>query len=108
MPGALMKRCGKACLLALLGAVALAGAGCGEAPDPWKGQPGPPRVVVTFPPLECFVRNVAGDDAGILTLATTNGPHHYDPSIDETLKLRKADLFFVNGLQLDDHFADRM
>ncbi len=86
----------------------LALSGCGSAPDPWKDLPGPPRVVATFPPLYCFIKNVAGDDAGLLALATTNGPHHYEPTVEETLKLRKADLFFANGLELDERFAERM
>jgi ABC-type Zn uptake system ZnuABC Zn-binding protein ZnuA len=106
-----MRRVGKAQLLAFLvlpGLAALLSLGCGSPDDPWKGQAGPPRVVATFPPLECFVKNVAGDNAGVLTLATTLGPHHYEPTVDETLKLRRADLFLVNGLQLDDHFADKM
>jgi ABC-type Zn uptake system ZnuABC Zn-binding protein ZnuA len=81
---------------------------CSPAPNPWDGLPGPPRVVTTFPPLECFARNLAGDNVGVLSLATSSGPHHYEPDVEETLKLRQADLFFVNGLQLDDRFADRM
>ena len=82
--------------------------GCGAPSSPWAGQPGPPRVVVTFAPLHCFVKNVAGDDVGLLPLATTSGPHLYEPTVDEALKLRQADLFFVNGLELDERFADRL
>lgn len=94
---------GAALIVAGLGAV-----GCGPAPDPWAATPGSPRVVVTFAPLACFVRNVGGDDVAVLALATANGPHHYEPTFEETVKLRKADLFFVNGLELDERFADRM
>ncbi len=82
--------------------------GCGKARDPWEGQPGPPRVVASFAPIACFVMNVAGEDAGVLTLATSNGPHHYEPTVDEALKLRRADLFFTGGLGLDDSFVDRL
>jgi ABC-type Zn uptake system ZnuABC Zn-binding protein ZnuA len=89
-------------------AATLLALGCGTARDPWAGQPGPPRVVVTFPPLYCFALNVAEHDAGLLTLATSRGPHLYEPTVEDALKLRQADLFFINGLQLDDHFAERM
>src|SRR5262245_8340162 len=89
-------------------ALLVALAGCGKMPPPWEGLPGPPRVMVTFPPLDCFVRNVAGDRAGLICLCTTKGPHDYVFSIDECMKLKRADLFFSNGLGLDDHFADRM
>jgi ABC-type Zn uptake system ZnuABC Zn-binding protein ZnuA len=89
-------------------ALLVALAGCGKRENPWAGLPGPPRVMVTFPPLDCFVRNVAGDRAGVMCLCTTKGPHDYAFSIDECMKLKDADLFFSNGLGLDDHFADRM
>jgi ABC-type Zn uptake system ZnuABC Zn-binding protein ZnuA len=59
-------------------------------------------VLVSFPPLYCFTKSVAGDDAKVLSLLTTVGPHDYQPTAADALKVRKADLFLVNGLELDD------
>jgi ABC-type Zn uptake system ZnuABC Zn-binding protein ZnuA len=77
-------------------------------PDPWDDLPGPPRVVVTIPPLYSFVRAVAGDEAGLICLCKDKGPHHYAYDVQDAQVLRKADLFFSVGLTLDDHFADKL
>lgn len=78
---------------------------CSKAEDPWKGHSDSPRVVVTFPPLYSFVKGVA-PKAAVLCLCTDQGPHHYEASHEDAQKLQKADLFFANGLGLDDKFAD--
>jgi zinc transport system substrate-binding protein len=91
-------------LAALAGAAGLGG--CSRIVDPWQGLKGSPRIVVTFPPLYSFVRGVAGNRAAVMCLCTNNGPHHYEASADDALKLQKADIFFANGLGLDDKFAD--
>lgn len=88
------------CLVAVLG--------CGSVPNPWEGKGGPPRVVVSFPPLTSFVNAVGGERVGVMTLCTTTGPHDYQFNIQDTIKLKEADLFVVNGLGLDDHFADKL
>src|SRR5437016_4510309 len=78
-------------------------AGCGRAPDPWAKASGDgPRVLVSFPPLYCFTKNVAGDHARVISLLSTQEPHGYSPNLTEGLKARKADLFIINGLGLDD------
>src|SRR5215468_5254771 len=94
------------CLLAATGVVAWMG--CGSIPDGWEGLPGPPRVLTTFPPIYSFVKNVAGDQAGVVCLCTTTGPHDYQFNINDSVKLKRADIFFANGLGLDDGFADKM
>jgi zinc transport system substrate-binding protein len=77
--------------------------GCGKHEDPWESVPGgPPRVLVSFTPLYCFTKAVAGDDVKVLSLLTTIGPHDHKPTADDALAARKADLFLVNGLDLDD------
>src|SRR5437868_14381356 len=105
-----MKRPRKAAiLLGLLAAsVLLVWSGCGSMPDGWEDQPGPPRVLVSFPPLYSFVKSVAGDQAGVISLCTTEGPHDYQFNANQTIALKRADLFFANGLTLDDKFTDRM
>jgi ABC-type Zn uptake system ZnuABC Zn-binding protein ZnuA len=95
-----------ALLMAATATVALHG--CSPAPDPWAGKGGPPRVVVTFAPLACFVRNVAGEHAGVITLCKEQGPHDYTYNATDGLAVRKADLFLANGLGLDDAFADKV
>lgn len=102
-----LKRTLPLCLLAVLG-LSLPFVGCSTARDPWADVPGgPPRVLATFPPLYCFAAKVAGDKAAVLSLLSQTGPHDYHPTAQDALKLRKADLFLVNGLGLDD-FIDRM
>src|SRR5260370_41955346 len=92
------------CLLAA--GAALAWSGCGAIKTGWEGLPGPPRVLASFPPVACFAQNVGEGQAGIMPLCTTIGPHGYQFNISDCAKLRQADLFFANGLSLDDHFTD--
>lgn len=82
--------------------------GCSKASNPWEHVPGgPTRVLVTIPPLYCFTKAVAGDDAAVLCLLNAQGPHGYEPTFNDSLKARHADLFLLVGLELDD-FADRV
>jgi zinc transport system substrate-binding protein len=76
--------------------------GCSAQPDPWPKKSGK-RVLTTFAPIYCFAQNVAGDDAVVLCLPTSKGPHgsaEWDPQ--DILKFRGADLVLSNGLGLDD------
>jgi zinc transport system substrate-binding protein len=81
-------------------------AGCARSTPAWQNRGGPPRVVVTIPALDNFVRNVGGEHVGIVCLCTDKGPHHYEYTPEDALLLRDADLFFAVGLTLDDKFAD--
>jgi zinc transport system substrate-binding protein len=80
--------------------------GCTRPTPVWDKRGGPPRVVVTIPPLDNFVRNVGGDHVGVVCLCTNQGPHHYQYSAEDAMALRQADLFFAIGMTLDDKFAD--
>jgi zinc transport system substrate-binding protein len=82
--------------------------GCRKEKPIWEGLGGPPRVLVSFPPLYSFTKSVAGDDAAVLCLLTDKGPHEYEFQARDVLKLRDADIFFINGLGLDEKFAERM
>jgi len=83
--------------------------GCGSPEDPWKDVPGGPnKILVSFPPLYCFVKQVAGPHAAVLCLATSVGPHHYEPSTDDALKASKAKLILYNGLNLDDEKVTKL
>ena len=80
--------------------------GCSKAPPPWEGLAGPPRVVVSIPPLYSFVKQVGGDHVGVICLCTTTGPHHYEATAQDALAVRKADLLIGIGLGLDEKFMD--
>jgi zinc transport system substrate-binding protein len=86
--------------------VAAALAGCTHSTPLWSKRGGPPRVVVTIPALDNFVRNVGGEHVGIVCLCTTQGPHHYQHTPQDAILLREADLLFAIGLTLDNKFAD--
>ncbi len=92
----------------ILGSALFSAAGCGVATDPWEGDEGKARVVVTIAPLESFVRAVGGDRVAVRCLCTTTGPHHYSPHTGDSRLLGKADLFLGVGLTLDESFADGM
>jgi zinc transport system substrate-binding protein len=96
-------------LLGLLAVVTAAGlSGCTTEKDPWEAKKAGPKVVVSFPPLYCMVKNVAGDDAQVVTLLKAQGPHEYHLSPGDITPLRRADLFFINGLGLEDNFAPKL
>jgi zinc transport system substrate-binding protein len=90
--------------LMALGLAALAGCG---AVDPWPAGPGK-RVLVTFAPYYCFAKNVAGDDAVVMSLMSTTGPHEFTGSPRDALKVRGANVFFANGLVLDEAVAKKL
>src|SRR5262245_56233971 len=75
--------------------------GCGNTEDDWPKDKAGPKVVVSFAPLYCFAMNVADNDAVVRNLLTTSGPHHFQPTDRDARLLRRADLFFVNGLGLE-------
>jgi zinc transport system substrate-binding protein len=79
------------------------GGGCSSDKE-WPDRGGP-KVVVSFAPLYCFATNVAGDDAVIKNLMTSAGPHDFNPTDSDARVLRKADVLFVNGLDLDSGVA---
>ncbi len=93
-------------LLMLLGGVVPI-VGCGDSGPDWPEKPGP-KVVASFPPLYCFVANVGGDDVAVKPAMTSQGPHHFDPKHSDNLLLSKADLFFINGLSLDEKPTEKM
>jgi ABC-type Zn uptake system ZnuABC Zn-binding protein ZnuA len=99
-------------LLTIAGAAALVVAmfthvGCTKTENPWNKVPGGKlKVLVTFPPLYCFTRGVAGDDAKVETLLTTAGPHEHSPDASDAHLAFGANLFLASGLTLDDFVTD--
>jgi ABC-type Zn uptake system ZnuABC Zn-binding protein ZnuA len=94
-------------VLALVAAGAFVG-GCAPAGgDGWPEQPGP-KVVASFAPIQCFAMNVAGGDAVVRPVMVAQGPHHFVPGPADARMLARADLFVINGLQLDDQIGKKL
>jgi zinc transport system substrate-binding protein len=87
-------------------AVTVGMAGCSKEKQIWDGPH--PHVLVSFPPLYSFAKSVAGDEGQVLCLMTLKGPHEYEFQSRDALKLRDADVFFINGLGLDEVLADKL
>ncbi len=93
--------------LGLVAGLSLWSPGCSTAPSPWP--PGKsPKVLASFPPIYSFAKNLVGDDGVLLCLLTSTGPHDYHVGPHDAIAVRGADLFLVNGLGLDDVFANRL
>jgi zinc transport system substrate-binding protein len=77
--------------------------GCSTKPsDIWPEKTGP-KLLTSFPPIQCFVMNVAGDDATVKVILTSEGAHHGgDPSQHHLKLAATADALFYDGLGLDD------
>jgi ABC-type Zn uptake system ZnuABC Zn-binding protein ZnuA len=76
--------------------------------EAWPDRPGP-KVLASFPPLYSFAANVGGEDAVVKCFLTTSGPHsHGDPSSSQIELGRRADLFLINGLGLDEGVAAKL
>jgi ABC-type Zn uptake system ZnuABC Zn-binding protein ZnuA len=75
--------------------------GCSSRDDVWPKDHSGPKVVVSFAPLYCFAVNVAGEDAVVRNMMTTSGPHHFNPTDRDARLLQRADVFLINGLELE-------
>jgi zinc transport system substrate-binding protein len=94
-------------LLPVVAAIALTG--CTKAFDPWANTPaGQKKILASFAPLYCFAANVAGDKARVACLLTGTGPHDYDANDADAVKVAGADVFLLNGLDLDENFAAKL
>jgi zinc transport system substrate-binding protein len=84
-------------------ALLLAGCPSGRNADPWERAGNKPKVLVSFAPLYSFAANVAGPDAEVKCLLTTTGPHTHGDATPRQIDLaRGCDVFFINGLGLED------
>jgi ABC-type Zn uptake system ZnuABC Zn-binding protein ZnuA len=82
-------------------------AGCTKPADPWPAGKSP-RILVSFVPIYCFAANVAGDEGVVLPLLTSTGPHEHQPVARDAIKMQGANIFFINGLGLDDAFGNML
>lgn len=91
----------------VIAAISLTLVGCSGGPDGWSDKPGP-KVLAFFPPIYSLAATVAGDDAQVVSLLTTKGPHDYEAKPSDARRLRRADLFLTIGLGLDDGVAKKL
>jgi ABC-type Zn uptake system ZnuABC Zn-binding protein ZnuA len=78
--------------------------GCSRIESPWDKSKSP-HILVSFPPIYCFAASV-DPQADVQMLMTRADPHSYkEPSVQDAMMLREANLFFVNGLGLDEKAA---
>jgi zinc/manganese transport system substrate-binding protein len=84
-------------------------AGCGAVHRLAGGAPGRRlQVVTTFLPITIFTRAVAGDCADVTPLMPSNiGPHDFQATPDQLMRLRHADVLVKNGLGLEV-FLDKL
>src|SRR5579871_4493895 len=82
--------------------------GCGHPGHSWGDDPTKLRVMASFPPIYCFAANVAGDKAVVQSLLDSTEVHHYHASAHDSIRLHEANLFFINGLGLDEEFAQTL
>jgi zinc transport system substrate-binding protein len=94
-------------------AIGLVSLGCNSdtaSENPWTSTgKGSLKVLVSFPPLHSVAASIAGPDAEVKSLLTGAGPHASpDPNRQQLLTARYADLFFYNGLGLDDEVVAKI
>ena len=91
-------------VLGLLGLVASLGAGCNGTPGGGEGggrftNSGKLRVVATYSILGDLVKNVASDEAEVITLVGPDGDAHtFDPSPQDGMTVANAQVIFENGV----------
>jgi len=77
--------------------------GCSPAPPVFRGaKPGQLKILTSFPPIYCFAANVAGEHGKVLCLLTEHGPHDYQATPLDSIKVAQADVVLVNGLGIDE------
>lgn len=85
------------------------GQGCSSPPDDWAGATTrQKKVLASFAPLYSLAHAVAGDDAHVLCVLTTTGPHDYQASPTDAVKFKRADLALCVGLGFDERFMNRL
>lgn len=89
------------------GIVAYLPVGCNRPSSVWAGAEGT-KIAVSFAPLYSFAANVAGPTATIRSALGNEGPHHADLTTASAEVVAGAELFFVNGLGLDERVAKKM
>ncbi len=88
--------------LSALGLASLVGCTPADQSTAWDGARPGPKVLASFAPIQCFVLNVAGDDATVKVVFGDQGPHHIQDNPAHVKMFAGADVAFINGLGLED------
>ena len=63
------------------------------------------EIVTTLPDFKNFAEVIGGDAVHVVSLATSNqDPHHLEIKPSDVIKLKKADMLIINGLELDNYW----
>src|SRR3954452_2057704 len=74
---------------------------------PVAAQPTSLKVVTSIMPIADLIRNVGGDRVEVTALVPPGGePEDYDPTPADAVAVSKAQVFFANGLGLEEFLAD--
>ncbi len=66
------------------------------------------KVAVSFPALYSLAANVVGDTGTVKSVKSTQGAHGSEVTAAERQVVESADVLFINGLGLDDEFAQKL
>jgi len=94
----------KTCLLLLLTLLVGCSSNGSNNPafsSPWKST-GKVKVLTSIVPVYCLTKMIAGDEAEVLCLMCSHGPHDFEPTHDDVKILAEADIFCVVGLGLEE------
>ena len=93
-------------ILALLAALALFAASCGDD-DTDAGSGDRPTVVVTTNILGDVVENLTGGAVEVVTIMPVGAdPHDFQASAQQAAAMRDADVLIVNGLAFEEGLLD--
>ncbi len=95
-------------VLAIPALFALLSGGCAKTAAEWDAAKTGPKVVASFAPISSLVQSIAGPDAQVKTVLTSQGPHGGEVDFGKASLLRRADLFFINGLDLDNAIVEKL
>lgn len=94
-------------MLALIGITGFVAvfSGCDASTSPADGSR--PIVVTTTTMIDDLARQIGGDRVRVVGIMPSGmNPHTYDPTPDDSVLFRKADLILYNGLHLEGRLAD--
>ena len=65
------------------------------------------QVITTFYPLAYFTERIGGEHIEVVNLTENSGDaHHFEPVMQDRIKIEKADMFVYNGLGLEEWVED--
>ena len=84
----------------------LCSSSCMGQASPRTVNPPPLKIVTTFSILGNIVQIIGGDKITVQNIVSASqDPHVFEPTINTTLMLNRADGIFINGLGLEGWFS---